>query len=256
MSAASGTIYTFAAGGFKGLKEAVPLGLASPGNFVALVINIGLLGVAVKVTGEYVGVISVQISLDHGETYQEIDTVTSMQVTKIYTFPQNGPLLFTDFRLSGKTWTSGNAIIEIDPWNPLAVPTIEGSDGVPQPARSPDKFKSIAATAIGNTLVWDPALGKKFRLLSVYVRPDIGALVNVAGDVIVDFRDGNTSIGVAATFYIPKTIAAFPPPEPFFQQDLGPIGYLSSAADNILNVNLSVGLLAGQFRVNVMGTEE
>jgi hypothetical protein len=252
MSAASGTIFTFSAG--PSLLGS-PGSLAAPGNFVALPINIGLLGVAVQVTGVYVGVISVQVSLDHGMTYQEIDTINSQQLTKIYTFPQNGPLLYTDFRLSGKTWTTGNALINILPWNPLAVPTIIGSNGVPQPAHSADKFFTAAFTLAGNNAIWTPAAGKRFRLLWLYARCTLDSSLATSADMVADFRDGNASIGVAGSFYIPAAPTQNFPPE-VFTQDLGSIGYLSSAVGNVLNLNLSVALKTGQCRVNVQGTEE
>lgn len=258
MSAASGTIFTFAQGVLRaGATAATEATIASPGNFVALEINIGLLGVAVKVTGDYVGVISVQVSLDHTLTYIEIDTIDSEQLTKIYTFPQNGPLLFTDFRVAGKTWTSGNAQIEIDPWNPLAVVTWEVSHGVPQPQHAPDTFHSIAATALGNTMVWTPAAGKIFRLLRVWIRPSNDSFfLTVPQNLIVDLRDNTTTLGLATSFYLPKNLPASPPEYTPFVQDLGPNGYLGQAPGSVLNVNLSAALNGGQIRVIAMGTEE
>jgi hypothetical protein len=254
----TGTIFTFSSGA--SLLSGAVGGPVTPGNFVALVINIGLLGVAVKVTGNYVGVISVQISLDHGQTYQEIDTITSMQVTKIYSFPQNGPTLYTDFRLSGKTWSSGNAFIEIDPWNPLAVPTIMGSNGVPQPQHAPDKFHIAGAVSAGNTALWIPSAGKKFRLLTVRIQPSPDAFISTAPgsgqSVLVDLLDGTISLNVQTVFWIPKNLPASPVNILPMEIDLGTIGYLSQAIGNVLYVNLPVTLTTGFMRVEAFGTEE
>jgi hypothetical protein len=257
MSAAAGTIFTFSAGS---LLKAGPGSLAAPGNFVALTINIGLLGAAVQVTGVYVGVISVQVSLDHGVTYTEIDTIDSQQLTKIYTFPQNGPLLYTDFRLNGKTWTSGNAFIQILPWNPLAVPTIIGSNGVPQPAHAPDKFKIAAAVNAGNTALWSPGPTKQFRVLTIRIQPSADVSISSAAgsgvSVLVDLLDGSTSLNIQTSFWIPKNIPASPNTFLPMEIDLGPIGYLSQADGNVLFVNLPLTLTTGFMRVEAFGTEE
>jgi hypothetical protein len=249
MSAASGTLFTFGGSLLRGAGS-----LAEPGNAIGLEINIGLLGVAVQVSGTYVGTISVQVSVDHEANYIEIDTITSAQVTNVYAFPQIGPTLFTDFRVSGKTWTSGVAIIEIDPWTPPLAPMITGSNGTPQQAHAPDTFNTIQASAAGNTVVWTPATGKRFRLLKVWIQPQTDSTLPADADLFVELRDRSVPIGVTTSFYILKKFdgTEFPP----FEQDLGPIGYLSTAVNNLLQVHLSAALSSGGFRVNVMGTEE
>jgi hypothetical protein len=105
MSIATGTIFTFG-------------DACSLGNCVDIQVRSGLSGVAVKITGTYVGVLAVEFSADHGGTWTQVDTITSEKITKCYTFPASSTYLVTDFRVRGTSWTSGEASITIEPWQP------------------------------------------------------------------------------------------------------------------------------------------
>lgn len=251
---ASGNIFTFTSGPSTRATPGAPSPIPATGVIVDIDVNIGLLGVAVVVLGTYVGTLAVEVSLDARGTWQQIDTITSQQITKVYPFLQTAPSITTDFRVRGAMWTSGVALVQIIPWTPPSVPTIVGSGNQQQLVHAPDTFHSIAATLQGNTLVWQPAAGKRFRLLNLWIRPTQDTTFQTQGDSIVDLRDNNTSIGLTTSFYLPQNTPAidYPP----FIQDLGPIGYLSTAANNPLNLNINGAPKTGNVRCVVMGTEE
>ena len=111
----------------------------------------------------------------------------------------------------------------------------------------PDRFKSAVANAIGSTALWTPAAGKKFRVLG-YTFTLPSTATSVAGTVIT-LKDGVTTIFTliamgATTGALTGNVR------------LNGNGYLSSAADNVLNIDLSAALTVGQIAVSVWGTEE
>lgn len=113
-------------------------------------------------------------------------------------------------------------------------------------------FKSVAATAAGNTAVWTPAAGKKFRLMgySISIAGTVTvALVNLikltdapAGTIIAQ---NNAAVGAAVIAGGDTQI----------ENNLGQ-GFLSALANNVLTVNLSSAMLTGSVIVNAWGTEE
>ena len=123
--------------------------------------------------------------------------------------------------------------------------------------RTPAIFKSAVATASGNTAVWTPTTGKKFRLMRFMIVLTDEAVRAVAGDITVKFQDATTDIGVSFPVYVPATAIGSPIGEAWTSGwiDLGN-GILSAAANNVLNINLSAALTAGTFGVLVAGTEE
>jgi hypothetical protein len=249
MSVATGTIFTYGPLG----KDGNPI--LTSGSFLQAQINVGLLGVAIAITGIYVGTMVVEVSIDHAMTWTTIDTITSQQITKVYTFTQFQPFLITDLRVRGLAWTSGTANIDIEPWSvPLSAP-IAGSNNTLEVQHAPDVFHSVGVNAAGNSLVWTPASGKRFRLLHFFIQPSQDAILTGGADLNVDLRDNNVSIGVTVAFFLLKAMGTAPYAP--IEMDLGPIGYLSSAPNNVLNVNLSAAIPASaQCRVVVMGTEE
>jgi len=120
--------------------------------------------------------------------------------------------------------------------------------------RTSNIFKSVTATAAGNTVVWQPAVGKKFRLMRVHISITSNAAAAVAGVLLSQLFDGAAGvIGIADSNYIPL-VGALQQHQTFIF-DLGN-GYLSSAVNNALNINLSFALTAGVLDVTVSGTEE
>lgn len=123
--------------------------------------------------------------------------------------------------------------------------------------RIPSKFFTITATASGDNAIWTPTSGKKFRLMgwSLQATAEV-AISGGAADLDVIFRDGTTAIGQGASFYIPQTGATSSQIDDFTGWHMLGNGYLSTAANNVLNLNLSTTLTSGKVRVNVCGTEE
>jgi len=120
--------------------------------------------------------------------------------------------------------------------------------------RTPNVFKTADASAAGNTTVWTPAAGKKFRLMKLLLSIDGTATLAVAGSELITFNDSGTAIGVG--FRVALAAAAVTSDtDVVIPYDMGN-GYLSSAADNLLQINLGTALNAGNIRVSVMGTEE
>jgi hypothetical protein len=126
--------------------------------------------------------------------------------------------------------------------------------------RTPIIFKTVQATASGNTAVWTPTTGKKFRLMRFKIQLTANATLAAAGVLTVSFQDATTGIGVAQDFYVGQVAltaatALFTVGDESGWIDLGN-GYISTAANNVLNVNLSAALASGNIRVFCCGTEE
>src|SRR5438105_14013487 len=69
--------------------------------------------------------------------------------------------------------------------------------------RTPAKFKSAQATAAGNTAVWTPAAGKKFRLMRFYLELTENVVRAAAGVVTITFQDATTDLGIAFDVWVP-----------------------------------------------------
>lgn len=122
--------------------------------------------------------------------------------------------------------------------------------------RTPSVFKTVTATASGDNAVWTPAAGKKFRLMRYVIYVTADAARAAAGDVEIILRDATTAIGVGFSVYVPGAAGTtFVADASSGWCDLGN-GFLSAAANNVLNVNLSAALTAGEVRVVAIGTEE
>ena len=124
--------------------------------------------------------------------------------------------------------------------------------------RVPDTFKTVSASASGDTAVWTPASGKKFRLLRVLVTVTSNASQSSGGVMAIALGDDTTPINLTFDVYVPTTEVTTGG-APLFSSgwiDLGPTGILSALADNPLNVSLAAALATGACRVIVAGTEE
>jgi hypothetical protein len=123
--------------------------------------------------------------------------------------------------------------------------------------RTPTVFKTVQATASGNTAVWTPGTGNKFRLLKLFVEVTDNASLASGGVLTINFQDATTSINISFDVFVPSTAVTTVIGDGLEQElDLGKFGILSAAANNALNVNLSSALATGNVRVIAMGTEE
>jgi hypothetical protein len=125
----------------------------------------------------------------------------------------------------------------------------------------PDVFKSVQATNTGDTALWTPATGKKFRLMKLIVMVPPNCTLAARGVLTIKLRDGTTDMNITHDVFLGQTApveTASSIPTDLLQSgliDLGP-GLISAAVNNVLNVNLSSALAAGNVRVTAMGTEE
>ena len=124
-------------------------------------------------------------------------------------------------------------------------------------ARTPAVFKTASATSSGNTALWTPTSGKKFRLMRYNVLVTNAAYLSVAGTLTITFQDNTTGIPIAYDVSLPGAAITTPDGVTYDSGwiDLGN-GILSASANNVLNINLSAALSAGNVRVNCCGTEE
>ena len=120
----------------------------------------------------------------------------------------------------------------------------------------PTTFNTVQATHIGNTPIWSPASGKKFRLLKYQIESTMNVSQVNQGVLTISFQDGTNPISLAHDVYVPSTARVVNISYSSGWIDLGGTGFLSVAANNVLSVNLSEALTAGNFRINVAGTEE
>ena len=129
-------------------------------------------------------------------------------------------------------------------------------------ARTPTVFKtvSVAATATGNTAVWTPGAGNKFRLLGYQITAQ-GLSATASAAVTVSFQDAAVAVGYGT--YDVDVPAVANVVSGVNQISGGPVamgsfGILSAAANNVLNFNISAAGTGttGTYRVNVYGVEE
>lgn len=136
-----------------------------------------------------------------------------------------------------------------------------GASNIWQYQRTPAIFKtaSIAATATGNTAAWTPTAGKKFRLMRFQITAQ-GLAATATGVVTVSFQDNVTGITIGTYDVDVPAVAGVVSGVQNISGgwiDLGN-GFLSAAANNVLNFNISAAGAGtvGTYRVNVCGTEE
>jgi hypothetical protein len=129
-----------------------------------------------------------------------------------------------------------------------------------QAVAEPNVFKTATASAAGNTALWTPASGKKFRLMRFMIQVPANVSVAARGVISVGLQDGTTDLKLTFDFFVGQTApvetASSEPPN--FNTgwiDIGN-GILSAAANNVFNINLSGALAAGTVRVTCCGTEE
>lgn len=121
--------------------------------------------------------------------------------------------------------------------------------------RTPTTFKTVTATASGNTLLWDPAAAKKFRLMG-YIIMVTGFAASATPLIDITFQDDTTDMGIGTSLSVPVASATVGGVLLNTGQVQLGNGKLSAVANNNLNINLSAALTAGVVRVTVWGTEE
>jgi hypothetical protein len=121
------------------------------------------------------------------------------------------------------------------------------STGKFESLRTPTVFKIASANAINDTALWTPAGGKRFRLMGfTWTIPNTATaaagtvitLRDAAADIFNIITMGNTTAGQTGTVVLPGN------------------GYLSAAADQVLNIHLSAALTVGVIAFSAFGTEE
>lgn len=122
--------------------------------------------------------------------------------------------------------------------------------------REPNVFKSIKGSS-GTLEVWKPGTGKKFRLLKFSIIVHGNAAAAAEGEESLIFEDEATEMKVITSLEVPK-IAGTVGGALFYTSavDLGRIGFLSAAANNILHLKIGTNLSSGALRVSAWGTEE
>lgn len=116
--------------------------------------------------------------------------------------------------------------------------------------RIADVFKTVVATAGGNTAVWTPTSGKKFRLMGYTL--SISGTMTATGTNVLQLTDG---LSVTIAQHAATVTATTPTGDTQIGCDFGQ-GYLSIAANNVLEVHLGTAMATGGVYVNAWGTEE
>ena len=126
--------------------------------------------------------------------------------------------------------------------------------------RTPTVFKTAqitSAAGTGNTAVWTPGSGNKFRLLKAFVQISDNASVAAGTVVSIQFIDSATNMPVVVDIFIPTTAVTTAVGTGLTTTiDLGAFGIQSATANNVLNVALTTALAGGSVRIITMGTEE
>ncbi len=103
--------------------------------------------------------------------------------------------------------------------------------------------------------IWTPGTGNKFRLMGFTLSISGGATQGTAGDLQIFLKDGTATIPGCSWYTYVGTSAVS------FDTVLVPTillcgGYLSSATNNILSLNLGSALTGGHVNITVFGLEE
>lgn len=137
------------------------------------------------------------------------------------------------------------------------LPMIFRGDGTYDRLRTPVTFKTAVASAAGNTAIWTPAAGKRFRLMAYSIEVTGNASMGAAGLNEITLNDAGAAIGQGVSAWFPAAAGTLLGNVQLSggMRQLGN-GVLSAAANNPLQVNLTTALTAGEVRVNAIGTEE
>lgn len=140
---------------------------------------------------------------------------------------------------------------------PLASQTLVAISGVSmQMLRTPSFFKQVSTAATGSTALWTPTAGKKFRLMRYRICVTQLAKAAAAADLVINLLDAAAAFGQSTVVTIQTTAGTVGG----LIMDSGWIdlgnGFLSAAANNVLNLSLSFALTGGLVNITAVGTEE
>jgi len=150
---------------------------------------------------------------------------------------------------SGGGYESGSGALR-----PIGVAPLVNTGAALYQVRTPSAFHTTTASSSGNTAVWTPQTGNKFRLMGYVIYLTGDATLGSAGDLEVTFQDNTTAIGLGFSSYVPGALTAGEVTLTSGVVQLGN-GYVSTAANNVLHINLATALASGECRVTVWGTE-
>jgi hypothetical protein len=124
-----------------------------------------------------------------------------------------------------------------------------------EPLKTPTIWRLQNVVNAGDTAVWTPAAGKRFRWMGGSISVPGRTTLAAAGFETISFHDGGGAINISYDIALPAAVALIPQnwSETF---NFPGNGYISTAINNPLIVNLSAALTAGYIHVNVWGTEE
>jgi hypothetical protein len=120
-------------------------------------------------------------------------------------------------------------------------------------SRTPSIYKNAQGAALADNTIWTPAAGKKFRLMGgIITVVGTAAAASIVECQLQDGVDGTIILDLAAE--VPAALATGETVViPF---NLPGNGFLSAAANNVLNADLTVAMATGAWFINVWGTEE
>jgi hypothetical protein len=247
---------------------------------------LGFNGAALVVTGTGTGLtINAQVSTDNGATYDSVDVydyvneVTSLNITANGKYTIYTPAGTTHVRANIAAISGGSVTLRQQA-SSLPNPRVHtGWDRVPgssvpahciypgvndgtnlQGQRTPSIFKTAQASAAGDTALWTPAAGKKFRLMRFKLQVPANCTLAARAIETIKLRDATTDLNLTFDVWLGQTaLVVDTNPWPAILEtpwlDLGN-GILSATANNVLNVNLATALSNGNVRVTACGTEE
>ncbi len=159
-------------------------------------------------------------------------------------------------RLAVTAASSGSTSTYVDGSSPWGAVGLQGYTGSTYDRwRNPNVVKTVAATAAGNTSLWTPGSGNRWRLMRAMVMLSSDAAIGSGGVLTIDLKDGATnSTGVTFSPYVPATGGTGIGGWTSGWFDLGN-GIQSAANAQDLNVNLSAALTTGVCRVIACGTQ-
>jgi hypothetical protein len=108
-------------------------------------------------------------------------------------------------------------------------------------------------TAAGTTPVWTPTAGTTFRLMGYTI--DVAGTLAATGVQTIQLADGATVFKNHLADVIETTAVGDAGSTTNIGADLGQ-GFLSAAANNVLNIVLGSAMVTGGVAINVWGTEE
>lgn len=194
-----------------------------------------------------------------GDTWRRIDAKQSALKGYKAVWTVNGSINGDNYMVHCSGMSKCRIIITSYTSGSVSVVAIEASqaDGLRNFLnRSPNVFNTVAASAAGDTAIWTPANGRKFRLQRMMISITDNATQTTSGVVTIKLRDNTTDLNLTHSVFVPASLldtTGVLYVSPWI--DLGD-GILSAAANNVLNVNLSNALLTGVVRVIVAGMEE